>query len=223
LSAERLGDMTYRLSTGGDGSRSLLVCCGVSFDEPTVHPLVELMPPVLIVRGEGRGDPTLVALLGAMASEVSDQRMGAATIMTRLADTVVSQVVRGWVESQSDHTSRWLAAVRDPQIGRALAAFHREPQKAWSVETLAASAGLSRSMFSERFTAVLGTSPARYMTRWRMHLAGTWLRGEHRTVDQVASSLGYQSPAAFSRAFKRLMGAPPAAFRQSTERGNDRA
>ena len=206
LSRERLGDTTYRLRTGGDGARSLLVCCGVRFEEPTVHPLIELMPPVLLVHGEGGYNPTLVALLEAMASEVSDQRIGAATVMTRLADTVITRVVREWVESQADNTSSWLAAIRDPKIGRALAALHHEPEKDWSVESLAAAANLSRSMFSERFSAVLGISPARYVARWRMHLAGTWLRVEQRTVDQVATSLGYESAASFSRAFKRLIG-----------------
>jgi hypothetical protein len=130
--AERLGDTTYRLRTGGDGSRSLLVCCAVSFDEPIVHPLLELMPQVLVVRGEGRHNPTLVALLEAMATEVGDQRIGSATVMTRLADTVITRVVREWVELHAENTSSWLAAVRDPQIGRALAVLHREPEKDWS-------------------------------------------------------------------------------------------
>ena len=219
LSPERLGDKTYRLHTGGNGPRSLIVCCGVSFEEPTVHPLLELMPEVLLVRGEGGYNPTLLALLEAMATEVTDQRIGAATVMTRLADAVIARVIREWVESQASNTTGWLAAIRDPQIGSALAVFHRQPQKAWSVASLAAAAHLSRSMFSERFAAVLGVSPARYVARWRMHLAGTWLRGEHRTVAQVATQLGYESEASFSRAFKRFMGAPPSTFRRLVERG----
>jgi transcriptional regulator GlxA family with amidase domain len=202
------------LSTGGKGARSLLVCCGISFEEPAVHPLIDLMPPVLVVRGQGNENSTLVALLEAMAGEVDEQRMGAATVMTRLADTVVTRLVREWVESQTDHTSSWLAAIRDPQIGRVLADFHREPDKEWSINSLAASANLSRSVFSERFMAMLGISPARYVARWRMHLAGTRLRNGQRTVDQVAASLGYQSAASFSRAFKRLMGTPPSAYRR---------
>jgi AraC-like DNA-binding protein len=214
LPADQLGDNTYRLRTGGEGARSLLVCCGVTFEEPTLHPLIDLMPPFLIVRGEGHRDPTLSALLEAMAREVSEQRIGAATVMTRLADTVITRLVREWVESQVDDTSTWLAAIRDPRLGKALADFHREPYKEWSVESLAAAANLSRSVFSERFTALLGMSPARYVARWRMHLAGTWLRNGQRTVDEVASSLGYRSAAAFSRAFKRLMGTPPGAYRR---------
>lgn len=218
LGPERLGDFTYRLRTGGDGPRSLLVCCGVSFDEPTVHPLLELMPAVLIVRAKATHDPILVALLDAMANEVTNQRIGAATVMTRLADSVIAHLVRDWVESHPQNTSGWLAAVREPQIGRALAAFHREPEKDWSVEQLAAAAAMSRSIFSERFTALLDMSPAKYVARWRMHLAARWLRTNQRTVDQVASSLGYESVASFSRSFKRVMGEPPATFRKSVDR-----
>jgi transcriptional regulator GlxA family with amidase domain len=175
------------------------------------------MPQVLLVRGEGSYNPTLLALLEAMATEVGEQRIGAATIMTRLADAVITRVVRDWVESKADSTNGWLAAIRDPQIGRALAAFHRQPEKAWSVVSLAAAAHMSRSMFSERFTVVLGMSPARYVARWRMHLASTWLRAEKLTVTEMATRLGYESEASFSRAFKRLMGAPPSGFRRSIE------
>src|SRR5262245_33680453 len=103
LSPERLGDTTYHLRTGGRGARSLLVCCGINFEEPAVHPLIELMPPVLVVRGWGNDDATLVALLEAMAREVDEQRIGAATVMTRLADAIVTRQVRGWVEIGRAH------------------------------------------------------------------------------------------------------------------------
>jgi transcriptional regulator GlxA family with amidase domain len=149
-----------------------------------------------------------------MASELTDQRVGAATVMTRLADIIITRLVRAWAESQPVDTKGWLAAIRDPQIGRALAAFHRRPSEAWSVESLAAIAGLSRSIFSERFTAVLGVPPARYVAGWRMHLAGTWLTAQRLTISEVASRLGYESEASFSRAFRRFMGDPPSAFRK---------
>jgi AraC-like DNA-binding protein len=211
---ERIGDTTYRLRAGGAGTRALLVCSAVGFEEPSAHPLIELMPHVLHVRGGGSQDPSLLPLLEAMASELADQRVGAATVMTRLADIVITRLVRAWAESQPVETKGWLAAIRDPQIGRALAAFHRRPSEAWSVESLAAIAGMSRSIFSERFAAVLGVPPARYVGRWRMHLAGTWLTAQRLTISEVASRLGYESEASFSRAFRRVMGDPPSAFRQ---------
>jgi AraC-like DNA-binding protein len=211
---EQIGETTYRLRAGGGGARSLLVCCAVSFEEPSVHPLLELMPEVLLVRGGGAEDPALPGLLEAMAAEIKAQRIGAATVMTRLADIVIARVVRAWVESRPYAATGWLAAIRDPQIGRALAAFHRRTIEAWSVESLAAAAHLSRSVFSERFAAVLGVSPGKYVARWRMHLAGTWLRKDRLTISEVATRLGYESEASFSHAFKRFMGSPPGAFRR---------
>ena len=187
-----------------------------------MHPLLELMPEVLHVRGGGSDDPSLLPLLEAMASEIGNQRVGAATVMTRLADIVITRVVRGWADSRTEDTTGWLAAIRDPQIGRALAAFHRRPSQAWSVVSLAAAANLSRSIFSERFAAVLGTPPAAYVARWRMHLAGTWLRAKRLTVSEVATRLGYESEASFSRAFKRFMGASPSTFRQRRTGGDTR-
>jgi transcriptional regulator GlxA family with amidase domain len=120
--------------------------------------------------------------------------------------------VRAWVEAHGD-TTGWLAAIRDPQIGGALAAFHRSPERAWSVDVLAAAAGLSRSQFSERFTAALGVAPARYVATWRMHLATRWLTRERLSIGEVAARLGYDSEPAFSRAFKRIVGRPPGELR----------
>jgi len=166
-----IGDRTYLLKEGGGGHRATLVCSSVSFEEPTIHPLLELMPTMLLVRKEGTKESTLRTLLDVMADEIKSERVGNATVMTRLADVVIARVVRSWVESRKGDTSGWLAAIRDPKIGRALAAIHREPGNSWPVEALAKVATISRSLFSERFTALVGVPPARYVTRWRMHLA----------------------------------------------------
>ncbi|WP_437826459.1 AraC family transcriptional regulator [Sorangium sp. So ce1153] len=149
-----------------------------------------------------------------MADEVLRRRIGAATVMTRLADVVITRVVRAWVESRTEDTEGWLAAIRDPQIGRALAAIHRRPGEPWSVESLADVARMSRSIFSERFAAVVGVPPARCLARWRMHVASGWLRDDRVTVAEAAVRLGYDSEAAFSRAFKRFSGVPPSALRR---------
>jgi AraC-like DNA-binding protein len=211
---EHVSPSVYRLRAGGSGGAALLVCCAVRFEAPAIHPLLELMPEVLHVRGSGSQDPSLPSLLDAMATELTAQRVGAATVMARLADIVITRLVRAWAESRRDETTGWLAAIRDPQIGRALAAFHRRPHEAWSVASLAAAAHQSRSLFSDRFTAVLGMPPARYVARWRVHLAGNWLRHERVTIAEVAARLGYESEPSFSRAFKRFMGASPADFRR---------
>lgn len=210
---ELVGAESYRLTAGGGGARSLIVCCTIGFEGPTAHPLLELLPPALIVRRAEARDPALPLLLDMMAREVTTPRIGSATIMARLADIVMSSIVRNWLEQQPSDLTGWLAAVRDPQVGLALARMHREPGSPWSVESLAAIAGMSRSKFSERFGELLTVSPARYLLQWRMRLAAAWLRTGSMTVAEAAARLGYESDAAFSRAFKRTMGLSPGSAR----------
>jgi AraC-like DNA-binding protein len=208
-----IGPTTHDMRAGGGGARSLIVCCALEFDEPAVHPLTQLMPEVLVLRHADSSDPALPALLSLMAAEVASRRVGAATVMARLADAVVTCMVRSWAERHAADVKGWLAGARDPSIGRALAAIHRQPGQLWSVVALAEIAGLSRSVFTERFTTAVGLSPARYLTHWRMHVAGAWLRQGASPVADIAQRLGYESEASFSRAFKRLFGVPPGTLR----------
>lgn len=213
---EKVGEKTYtmRLGQGDLRSQTLLVCCSVSFGEPSTHPLLASMPEVLLSCGSTTKDAALAGLLEAMAAEATALRIGAATVLTRLADAVITQVVRAWVEEGGDATETgWIAATRDPKIGRTLAAIHKHPDHRWTVSTLAARANLSRSAFSERFAAVVGVPPARYLTRWRLHLASLWLREQKLPVSEVARKSGYESEASFSRAFKRHFGFPPGTLR----------
>jgi len=132
---------------------------------------------------------------------------------------VITRLIRAWVEGNDkenrERTTGWLAAIRDPKVGKALAGMHRKPEQPWTVGALAKLAGLSRSMFSERFTAVMGVPPARYLANWRMHLASGWLLKDRLTVSQVSAKLGYESEPSFSRAFKRHVGVPPSALRRT--------
>jgi AraC-like DNA-binding protein len=208
-----IGNSTYQLSGGGGGAKSLLVCCTIAFEGPTAHPLLELLPEVILVRKSDQLASSLPMLLNLMAEEVSARRIGHATVMTRLADIVVTKVIRTWIETRPSDLSGWLAAVKDPQIGVALARIHRQPGEAWTVDTLAEAAGMSRSLFAERFNALIGVSPARYLLQWRMRLAAVWLKNENMTVAEVAQRLGYASDAAFSRAFKRFIGTAPSRLR----------
>lgn len=211
---EEIGDRTYRLSAGEHGEQTLLFCCSVTFDDPAVHAFLELMPTVVLVRGAAKRDARLHGHLEAMAEEVVGGRVGSATVLTRLADLVIARILRTWLESEAEDSSGWLAALRDPRIGRALAAIHRSPGEDRSVETLARIANMSRSVFAERFAAVAGMPVARYVARWRMHLASRWLRSDHIKVAEAAERLGYESEASFSRAFKRVLGFPPSALRR---------
>jgi AraC-like DNA-binding protein len=142
-------------------------------------------------------------------------RPGGETVITHLADILIIQAIRSWLDSAPDANRGWLAALRDKQIGRALAAIHRQPEKAWSVDSLAREVGMSRSGFSARFTQLVGNSAMRYLTRWRMQLARAQLAEGTTQISQIADRLGYQSEAAFCRAFKREFGISPGSFRRT--------
>jgi len=209
---QAIGDRVYRLE-GDEGSSVVIACCAVRFREPCLNPLLDLMPEVVTVP-KAQSDPTLPALLSAMADEVLEQGIGAATVLSRLADVIITRLIRAWVREGGQEAEGWMAAIRDPRIGRALAAMHEDPARSWSIECLARVAGLSRSLFAERFTKALGLSPARYLTRWRMYLASTLLIEQGLSIAEVGGRLGYDSVPAFSRAFKRHLGVPPGELRR---------
>ncbi|EPA7972156.1 TPA: AraC family transcriptional regulator [Klebsiella pneumoniae] len=131
----------------------------------------------------------------------------------RLADVVAALIVRGWVACGCGNATGWVQVLRDPRLAKAIYAMHQRPGVNWKVEDLAREAGLSRSLFAERFLAATGTTPARYLTELRMRLAVQYITHEGQALEKVAFSLGYQSLAAFSRAFKRITGQPPGALR----------
>jgi AraC-like DNA-binding protein len=217
LPHERLGPSAAVLRHGGDGPRALLICGGARFEGPAVSPIVELMPEVVHLRRE-EARPWLEPLLAAMAAEAVSPRPGTGTVMTRLADVLVVEVVRSWLESGAEARTGWLRALRDPQIGRALALVHRRAGERWTLESLSREAGMSRTVFSERFTAMLGLPAMQYLTRWRMQLARGLLHEEGLALGEVASRLGYDSEPSFSRAFKRHVGASPGAVRRAGRR-----
>jgi AraC-like DNA-binding protein len=214
LPHETVGTSAMLLRHGGDGARAVLACGGVRFEDPAAHPLVRVMPELLHVRASQGGEAQrLRQMLEALGSEALNPRPGGTTVMLRLADILVIHAVRSWLEAGADDRG-WLGALRDPQIGRALAQMHRQPARDWTVAALAASANMSRSVFSDRFTGLVGAPPLLYLTRWRMHLAARWLREDRASLGEVAARLGYESEPSFSRAFKRHIGVPPGAVRR---------
>jgi AraC-like DNA-binding protein len=218
LPSERVGHNAALLCYGGDGAESLLICGGVRFAGPIAHPLLELLPRVLLLRRqELEGARSwLDATLSLLGAEALSLRPGSAVVMTRLADILVLQTIRAWLESDEDRRPGWLGALADPDIGHALALIHRRAEEPWTVASLAREVHLSRSVFAERFSRLVGMSPMQYVTRWRMSLARSWMREERMSASEAAYRLGYSSEAAFSRAFKRHLQVPPGAVRRST-------
>jgi AraC-like DNA-binding protein len=202
-----------RVNGGGESAR--LLCGTVYFEHPAARQLAALLPPVILVQGWRSAESEWIAsTLRLMASEAQSPRPGGEEVITRLADILVIQAIRVWLQQESTAASGWLSALHDPQVGRALAMIHRDPAREWRVETLAAAVAMSRSAFAERFSRLVGEAPMQYVTRWRMYLALDALREERATVAEIALRLGYGSEAAFSRAFKRFAGLPPGAARR---------
>jgi AraC-like DNA-binding protein len=129
-------------------------------------------------------------------------------------------VIRRYLETLPADRTNWLAGLRDQYVGRALMALHENPARDWTLEALAQEAALSRSAFAERFTEFVGHPPMQYLTNWRMQLATNYLRNGTESVAAIANRVGYESEAAFSRAFKKVVGLPPSEWRQSHVTGN---
>lgn len=158
----------------------------------------------------------LQSMLSFMAEEARESRPGGETVITRLADILVIQAVRSWIEQDPQMQTGWLGAFHDRRLGRAIALIHRDPAQALTVVGLAREAAMSRSAFAARFSEVVGESPMRYLARWRMHVALSRLREPQPIrLAELAGTLGYQLEAAFHRAFKRFVGTPPGSVRRS--------
>ena len=195
------------------GERTLVFSGCMEFDLGGMQSLVAAMPEVMLVGTLLDSNPELRAMLDAMERESLAPRAGSAGILARLADVVSAFIVRGWVECGRGDASGWVEALRDPRLGKVLLALHRDPGRPWTVAELAAQMDSSRSVFAERFLAVTGMTPLRYLTELRMRLAAQWLARDREPIESVAYKLGYGSLAAFSRAFKRVVGRPPGALR----------
>nr|WP_296773357.1 AraC family transcriptional regulator [Rhodococcus sp. (in: high G+C Gram-positive bacteria)] len=203
---------------GGEGAETTLVCGAVRLDHPSAAQLIRSLPPVIVV--ESASGPNLSwmnSTLGLVADEARYLRPGGEAVITRLSDILVIQALRYWIEHDPAAQSGWLGALQDPGIGPALALVHRNPEKPWTVASLAAEVAMSRSAFSAGFTALVGESPMKYLARWRMQNAHDQLCSGNITVAELARTSGYRSEAAFSRAFKRTMGVSPGSVRKRTE------
>jgi AraC-like DNA-binding protein len=208
--------LVYELGGGGP-ERARLVCGFLGLDERPFNPLLTALPPVIHLTGEESKAPSgwLVMLHNIAVSESGRARPGAENVLARLSELMFVEAVRRYLETLPAAETGWLAGLRDPVVGQALAELHGQPRERWTVEGLARVVGVSRSVLAERFTALLGQPPMQYLALWRMQLASRIL-AEGATVTEVATAVGYESEAAFSRAFKKLVGQAPAAWRNDT-------
>ena len=211
LPHEYMSDQYAVMRHGGGGERTTLTCGVVRFGHPAARNLIDMLPEVIHIRTDQdhanwQWFPGLLALMGA---ETRQPKAGGEAVVTRLCDILVIQAIRSWIDQDPNAGAGWIGALRDPVIGPAIALIHQRPSEPWTVESLSAEVGMSRSGFSARFSQLVGESPKQYVTRWRMQIAEDTLRTTDRSILSVAHSLGYGSEAAFSRAFKRVIGWPP--------------
>lgn len=216
LPQEMVSDRYAVLRHGGDGDATTLVCGIVRFEHHAARDLIERLPSMIRVDAlDATLGERMHGILRMMAEEARQLAAGGEAVLTRLADILVVQAVRSWLATQeAGRLDGWLGAFRDPRIGRALGVVHREPTRDWDVAALGRVAGMSRSAFAARFAEVVGETPAQYLLRVRMQVARDLLGKPGTTAGEVAEQLGYQSEAAFCRAFKRCTGITPGAARR---------
>jgi len=210
LDREAVSELYEVLRYGGGGARTDLICGAVRFDHPAARNLVEVLPTLIHIEAGASPYPDRMhSTLALLAAEARELRPGGEAVITRLADILVIQAIRTWIETDPAAHTGWLGALADQQIGHAITLIHRDPAREWTVATLADELAMSRSAFAARFTELVGEPVMRYVTRWRMNVALDALHYDGATVAELAGRLGYRSDAAFARAFKRVTGRSP--------------
>ncbi len=202
---------------GGGGAATRMVC-GFLGGGPELGLLLSNLPPVMVIRaGDMPGGEWLTKSFTYAAENLAGGDPGAATVMAKMSELMFVETVRYYLVRMPAEQTGWLAGLRDPAVGRALSMLHARVHHPWTADELAAAVAMSRSAFADRFSELIGAPPMRYLTNWRMQLAAGKLRDAKLSIAQIAHDVGYESEAAFSRAFRREMGKPPAAWRRSMQ------
>ena len=216
LDAATLSQLPFFLNYGGDGPVSAKLVCGfLACDAQPFNPLLDNLPPV-IKAGDSEGSDArwLGQFIRLATMESSDKRAGGESVLAKLSELMFIEVVRRHLAGLPPEQAGWLAGLRDPFVGKALSLMHARPEHDWTIETLAKDVGLSRSVLAERFADLVGLPPIQYLAKWRMQIASGLLSRGNTNIARVAAEIGYASEAAFSRAFKKMVGVPPSDWRR---------
>lgn len=209
-------DGLWEIRHGGGGERTRIVCGYLGCERLDGNPLIEALPPMLLFdTRKGNAAGWIKGSLEFAADEISKRRAGSATVLAKLSELLFVEALRRYVEDLPQEQTGWLAGLKDPVVSRALALIHRRVGEQWTVDNLGREVGLSRSSLADRFTRVIGEPPMRYLARWRMQAAAHQLRNSNAPLARIAVQVGYESEAAFNRAFKSSFGVPPAAWRKN--------
>jgi AraC-like DNA-binding protein len=211
-----------RIEHGGGGARTRFVCGYLACDWRMCRPMLGALPRMLRVPlGESASAAWIISTIQRAAEESRAPRAGTEAVLVKLAELLFVEAIRCHIESIPEDQRSWLAALRDPQVSRALRLLHADPARQWTVDDLGQEAGISRSALAERFALLIGEPPMQYLTRWRLALAARALKEGDETILRIADDVGYESEAAFNRAFKREFGMPPATWRRQGRRAGN--
>jgi AraC-like DNA-binding protein len=211
FTTDRLG-----LRHGGNGEQTKVIAGAFHFESAAVPWVVSALPAVIhIEKSGGQTGGWLEGLAYFMMMEAQTVHPGSSVMISRLIDVLIIRVIRTWAQTKNPGDTGWMGALADPRISRALKAIHDDPFRRWSVADLASAVGMSRSAFAERFSLLVKEAPLAYQNRWRLTLAHGLLRQSNARVSDVARQVGYDSDAAFSRAFKAQFGIPPVNVRSA--------
>ena len=206
----------YSIRHGGEGTRTRMVCGFLGCAGTEGNPVLTSLPSLLTLKIEQGGAAEWIrSTFQYAAEEVSAGRPGSETVLAKLSELLFVETVRRYTESLPDGQTGWFAGLREPHVARALALLHRDIARRWTVDELGREVGLSRSALADRFIRLLGVPPMHYLANWRMQVAAQKLRNTSASLAQIAEIVGYDSEAAFSRAFKKAFGAAPVTWRRS--------
>jgi AraC-like DNA-binding protein len=206
----------YSIHHGGNGSRTRMICGFLGCAGGEGNPVISTLPPLLKLSVEqGAAAEWIRSTFQYAAEEVAAGRPGSETVLAKLSELLFVETVRRHAETLPDGQTGWLAGLREPHVARALALLHRDITRNWTVDELGREVGLSRSALADRFIRLIGVPPMHYLASWRMQVAAEKLRNTSASLAQVAQIVGYESDAAFSRAFKKEFGTAPATWRRA--------
>lgn len=206
----------YSIRHGGHGEKTEMICGFIGYAGTEANPLISMLPRLLKLNVEqGLAAEWIRSTFQYAAAEVSAGRPGSQTVLAKLSELLFVETVRSYAESLPDSHTGWLAGLREPHVGKALALLHGDISRRWTVDDLGREVGLSRSALSDRFLRLIGMPPINYLINWRMQVAATKLRDTNATLAQIAQTVGYDSEAAFSRTFKKTFGAAPGTWRSA--------
>ena len=208
--------LPFALRTGGEGASDTHIICGFfSCDVRPFNPLLDSLPRFMRLRRDAlqASQSLLDQFIRFATSETVNKRAGSQSVLNRLSELMFVEVIRLHMDQLANNSTGWLAGLRDPLVGRALTLLHARPAHAWSLEELAAQVAASRSTLVDRFSNLVGCPPIQYLTQWRMQIAAKRLADPGVKIAAIAHEIGYESEAAFSRAFKKFVGRSPSQWR----------